>query len=623
MEKNELKEEIKFLGNKRKLDHDNSEEKDMENNIKSKPQEEKKVDKNKFIVFESPKKEPPKERETENKMFTTEIQGDTCPNCGIKNKLVSFKKGEDIYNYFLTKKSELNEEINKILEEKYKNMEFISEKKICENCLNLFIKDKDKLNQFFCEEKEINPNKNVIKELDINKNIDSNKEVQEIVENKLINNTINNKEQNNDMANIINNPQTQENKNTIDINQNNPENKQIPNLMFYTDKIQQNQNQINPNIQPNINQLIQNNNIPINLQNSDISLDNNLNNINNIQNMINYNNNPNINFNPQNNSNLNNNVNMQIPPQILLNNANLNYQLFNNNLAYRINQLINNNSLYGNANIFNLENNNNNIQNNTGINNNINKNVNKSNINNNNNIQNLNSNANNNNNNNNYILLGNELNSQINSLKECIHVQQFYYEQIEQLVNLFYAEVMKIKQLDEQSKQINNNSFLINNNNSQNNNNININLNPAYILQQQSFQNFFPNLVNIANNNLNVIRSNDLNNLDEGKKEEKIENNNENNDMNEIKYKLMNNSNIINNNKDSDNVEQKPNDNIISENKPEIEEKLINNQKMGNNINKVAITNDAKNIIENSLENDNINQNKVEDVVNINHVNTN
>ena len=148
-------------------------------------------------------------------------------------------------------------------------MEFTSEKKICENCLSFITKDKDKLNQFFVGEKEINPNNNVIKKLDLNKNIDLNKETKEIVENKILNNTDNNKEKKIEIPNIVNNTQTQENKNTIDINQNNLENNQIPNVMFYTDKTQQNQNQINPNIQPNMDILFPN-----------------LYNINNIQNMI-------------------------------------------------------------------------------------------------------------------------------------------------------------------------------------------------------------------------------------------------------------------------------------------------------------------------------------------------
>ena len=617
MEKNESKEEIKLLGNKRKLEHDNLEDKEIANNNKIlKPEENKKVEK-RFIVFESPKKEQIKEKEKEeNKLFTTEIQGDICPKCGIKNKLISFRKGEDIYNYLLPKKSEINEEINKFVEEKYKNMEFTSEKKICENCLSFITKDKDKLNQFFVGEKEINPNNNVIKKLDLNKNIDLNKETKEIVENKILNNTDNNKEKKIEIPNIVNNTQTQENKTTIGINQNNLENNQIPNVMFYTDKTQQNQNQINPNIQPNI---------PINLQNQDILLQN-LYNMNNIQNMINYNNNPNISFNLQNNNNINNNVNMQIPPQFLLNNANLNYPIYNNNLTYRINQLINNNPLYGNTNILNLENNNNNNnnQNNTGINNNINKNVNKNNINSNNNSPNLNSNINNNNN---FMLLGNELNSQIKSLKDCISVQHFYYEQIEQLVNLFYLEVLKIKALDEQSKQINNDSYnynLVNNlNNSQNNNNININLNPANILQQQSFQNYFPNLANMPNNNLNQVQLNNLNNLnnnlDESKKEEKIENNIITNNINEIKNNLINNTNIIDNNKNTENIEKNQNDNIIPENKAEIEEKIINNNpEVENNINKEAIINDTKNIIENCSEKDNVDENKAENIANIN-----
>ena len=102
MEKNESKEEIKLLGNKRKLEHDNLEEKEIENNNKTQKQEEnKKLEKNKFIVFESPKKEQIKEKEIENKLFTTKIQGDICPKCGVNNKLIAFKKGEDIYNYII------------------------------------------------------------------------------------------------------------------------------------------------------------------------------------------------------------------------------------------------------------------------------------------------------------------------------------------------------------------------------------------------------------------------------------------------------------------------------------------------------------------------------------------
>ena len=84
------------------------------------------------------------------------------------------------------------------------------------------------------------------------------------------------------------------------------------------------------------------------------------------------------------------------------------------------------------------------------------------------------------------------------------------------MVALFFQKVLEIRQLSEQNKQINNNSYNNNLLNNQNNNNININ--PSYILQQQSFQNCFPNLIN---NNLNPNLT-QLNNLDLNKKEERF-----------------------------------------------------------------------------------------------------
>ena len=136
----------------------------------------------------------------------------------------------------------------------------------------------------------------------------------------------------------------------------------------------------------------------------------------------------------------------------MANNLNNNNNM--NDINNRITQLINDNAMYGRTDIFNLGNNNksHNIQNNNTINNNNNKN----------NIINNNNNTNNTNNNNEINInqktnqnpstnkLENEIESQINNIKECISIQYKYYEKLAHLVMLFYSQVLSIKKLKEQ-----------------------------------------------------------------------------------------------------------------------------------------------------------------------------
>ena len=62
--------------------------------------------------------------------------------------------------------------------------------KICENCINDLIRDNINFAKFFSNESENNPNINIMKELEKNKNIDLNKKIQNIIDNKNIPNLI-------------------------------------------------------------------------------------------------------------------------------------------------------------------------------------------------------------------------------------------------------------------------------------------------------------------------------------------------------------------------------------------------------------------------------------------------
>ena len=393
MDKNESKEEIKLLGNKRKLEHDDSEEKELINNNKNNLL--KKDENNIFNILDPAKEDITEEKDNVNQTISKEIEVMQCFKCGEKKDVFIFKKGEDIYNYFLSSNLDKKEDI-KIMEEKFKNIEFTIDKKICKICLeNLIKEDKVDLKLLFYDEKEINPNNNIIKESSTTNNISLNEEVKEKTENNNTNDKKDNnyKDKKTEFQNILNNLEEKGNTNQLNINSN--QNQFSQNKIFFTEKTSSNQNQINPNLATYLNQFMQNNNnnIPLNLQNISIMSQN----INNIQNKQNISNSP-SNINAQNNNNINKNSNFQIPPQILLNNPNLNYNLYNNSMNNRIDQLMYNNALYGNANIFNLGSNISQNQNNNVINNinNLNANLNRSNINNNNLNINTNTNTNNN-----------------------------------------------------------------------------------------------------------------------------------------------------------------------------------------------------------------------------------
>ena len=643
MDENESKDEIKFLGNKRKLDHENIVPKKDEDekinqiiNIDNKDiiNTTKEENKNNLNLVDSSANQNEKDKD----LISKGTLDDICQICGMKNKLNIFKKVDDIYNYLLTNKKGNKEDIFKILEEKSKNYEFKQEKKICENCINYLVKDKNIFEQFLSKEQDNNPNNNIIKELVINKNVDLNKKIENTLDNKNIVNTVDETKvqaQKVLYQNTINKIQSQEEKTKFIIN--NLMNQNNQDVMSSANLLEQIQNRNNYNIPLQyINPYVQNNpNMQINPQVLDILTQNAINN-RNIQNM---------NQNPQNinNINANKNATSQIPYQFLLNNPNPNQNLDNNNINDRINQLIKNNTLYGHTNIFNFGNNNsknktpnnnkinninnlNNINNNINNQNNINPNLNRNNLNNNlnNNMNantNTNVNANTNNNNNNFEKFENDLEIQLNNLKECINIQNTYFNQLLALVVKFYEQVVTIKQLNEQNKLKNNIPYnLLNTLGGINpNNNININMNPAYVLQQQSFQNYFPN---IMNNNLNPSQLNNLNNPNINFNNNKNEKKDENNISNFIK-KNNNNSNIninnINNDKEknleiNDDIKTNINELPIEETNQNKEIKENNQEK---NINDSKILNESSIEIinkceEQNNENININDNKNE-----------
>ena len=598
------KEELKLLGNKRKLEHENLDSKNDEeegnnkiNNIEIKDiinttKEENKININ---LIDSSKNH----NEINQDLAIKETLEDICQKCGIKNKLNSFKKGDDIYNYLLTNKKGNLEDIFILLESKYKNYVFKPEKKICDNCITDLIKDKINFAQFFSNEPENNPNINIIKDLEKNKNIDSNKKIENSIDNKKL-------------LNLIEENMSQMPKN-LNINNSNI--------------IEQMQNKNNFNFPPSyINLFAQNNpnsNMQINPQILDI-LTQKANNIRNIQNM---------NQNVQNINNINSskNTTSQIPYQFLLNNPisnqnqNIDNNNSNNNINDKIKQLIKNNALYGHAKIFpdniNNINNSNNI-NNINNQNYINQNINRNNLNNNanNNINtnvNVNTNANinpnlntnNNNINNNFDKFENLFENQLKNLKDCINIQNVYFNQLLTLVMLFYDQVVKIKQLNDQNKMKNNIPYNLLNTlgNINPNNNININMNPSYLLQQQSFQNFFPN---IMNNNLNPTQLNNLSNANINYNNNKNEKKDEDNINNLLK---KDNSNI---NMNNINNEQENNSELNNDIKTNINEILHEENKQNKDITDKEI--DTKKLNENTIEIVNKVENQSNGNININ-----
>ena len=332
METNESKEEIKLLGNKRKIEHENIGGKDEEKNKKNKLSEHQYDNKNDIINNSVQKNQEIKKEEKLKEMEVGDIQTEEiCQKCGLKNKIFKFKKGEDIYNYLLINNLQIKDDIRKIIEEINKYIGFNKDKKICSSCIEELIKDKDAFNKFFFEKKEINPNNKNIYENNINKNIEINTEYQRILETQNIN-IIDNKSKEQKITNLFKLTNEQDNKNQNNINNLMNQNQNISNVIYSNNKSPQNQN--NPNINPYINQHLQNNNnIPLNTldtQHLDILSQNfqNINNIPTIQNMSNIYNNININNNPQNiNNNTNKNNNAQIPYQFLLKDPSLNFNL--------------------------------------------------------------------------------------------------------------------------------------------------------------------------------------------------------------------------------------------------------------------------------------------------------
>ena len=291
MDENESKEELKLLGNKRKIEHENfdpknDDEKDINkfNNIENKDiiNNTTEENKNKINLGDSSQKKS----EDDKKLDIKEPIEEICPKCGNKNKLYCFKKGEDIYNYLLANKKGEKNDIYLLLEEKYKNIEFNPEKKICEKCIDDIIKDKNIFMHFFSNEqqeaKATNPENNIIKELEKNKNVEQNKKIENLQDNKKMHVVMPN-------ANIIEQMQNRNNLNNLN---------NLNILPPYINPYAQN----NPNIQFNAPyfDILQNVNNFRNLQNINQSINPNINQTNNQninQNILNINNNSNVNKN--------------------------------------------------------------------------------------------------------------------------------------------------------------------------------------------------------------------------------------------------------------------------------------------------------------------------------------
>ena len=158
---------------------------------------------------------------------------------------------------------------------------------------------------------------------------------------------------------------------------------------------------------------------------------------------------------------------------------------------------------------------------------------------------------------------------------------------------LFYDQVVKIKQLNDQNKMKNNIPYNLLNTlgNINPNNNININMNPSYLLQQQSFQNFFPN---IMNNNLNPTQLNNLSNANINYNNNKNEKKDEDNINNLLK---KDNSNI---NMNNINNEQENNSELNNDIKTNINEILHEENKQNKDITDKEI--DTKKLNENTIE---------------------
>ena len=208
MEEKKPNEEIKLLGNKRKLEHDNFEEKEEDKNKiaklnenndsinKDKQEQNKNDDKNEVPLSIEKDKEKEKENTKEKVLIQEKEENvDICQKCNKKNKICVFKNGEELYNYLTSKNSGMNEDTKKLVEKKFKTVKFNQIPKVCENCMNnIILENKNTLTKLYSEDKKINPNNNLIKDNDINKNSPPNKDGKVLFENKKVlkeNNNIN------------------------------------------------------------------------------------------------------------------------------------------------------------------------------------------------------------------------------------------------------------------------------------------------------------------------------------------------------------------------------------------------------------------------------------------------
>ena len=188
MEEIKQKEDIKLLSKKRKIEHDNLEEKEFGNNKDNIPEKDSEIQ-NLEIKSLNNLKPQELEQEKEKELIEEKINDDICSKCGLKSIIYFFKNGNDIYNYLLSKNFDNKEDIKKILEEKYRDKENKINKKLCENCINnLLSQEKDNFIKYIFDENEINSNNNIIKEIEKNENIELKEEIKQIVENKLIDN---------------------------------------------------------------------------------------------------------------------------------------------------------------------------------------------------------------------------------------------------------------------------------------------------------------------------------------------------------------------------------------------------------------------------------------------------
>ena len=159
-----------LLGKKRKSETDN---KISDFQIKNY------INENDIINSEKQKKENLNNKQ--DKALIGNESEDICDKCNIKKKLLNFIDFENMFKYLKQKnlnKSDLNE-----IFEKNKNIKFVQNKKICDECLNILVNDKITFEKYI---KDSNNKNNEVKEEDKINNKEANININDDDENNNI-----------------------------------------------------------------------------------------------------------------------------------------------------------------------------------------------------------------------------------------------------------------------------------------------------------------------------------------------------------------------------------------------------------------------------------------------------